>query len=388
MAKVFEIKCRDKKTKARIGILHTKKGVIETPVFMPVCTNANVKYLSSDDLKEIGVPAVISNTFVLHLKPGEHLIKELGGIGKFMNFHGINASDSGGFQMYNPTCYINSNYNGVFFRNPFTKQKVFISPEKDMEIQLALNSEIAMCLDSMPLLRESKHKIEEAVKKTTIWAERCKTHHDELQENVPKDKKQLLFAITQGGVYDDLRKKSAQEILKFDFDGYAIGGLALGETKEQEYEAIGAHKSVIPEEKICYLMGAGHPSEILEAVARGVDMFDSRFPTQNARRGTIFTSEGKLRLFNSKYAKDSTPLDKNCKCIVCRNYSRAYIRYGLKIEEGNARRLASYHNIYYMTKLIEDAKKAIRKHRFFEFKEKIRKIYEKTDSKAERQEEE
>jgi queuine tRNA-ribosyltransferase len=373
MAKVFEITRKDKKTKARIGIIHTKSGKIETPFFMPVCTNTNVKYLSSCDLKRIKVPAVISNTFVLHMKPGEHLIKEMGGVGKFMHFHGINVTDSGGFQMYNPTCYIGSDDSGVTFRNPFNSQKLFISPEKDMEIQIALNSDIAMCLDSMPLLKESKKQISEAVRKTTLWAKRCKSHHDNLQEK--KKQKQLLFGITQGGIHQDLRKKSAEQLLKLDFDGYSIGGLALGETKDEEYKAIEAHKSIIPANKPCYLMGAGHPVEVLEAISRGVDMFDSRFPTQTARRGTLFTSKGKLRLFNSRHVNDSKPLDENCDCIACKNYSRAYIRYGLKMEEGNARRLASYHNIYYLTKLIEQAKKEIKKGTFFEFKEKIKKLY-------------
>jgi queuine tRNA-ribosyltransferase len=184
-----------------------------------------------------------------------------------------------------------------------------------------------------------------------------------------------LFGITQGGIYPDLRKSSAEQLLKFDFDGYSIGGLALGETKEQEYKAIESHKSVVPKEKITYLMGAGHPVEILEAISRGVDMFDSRFPTQNARRGTVFTSEGKLRLFNSRYVKDTSPLDKNCRCFVCRNYSRAYIRYGLKQEEGNARRLATYHNLHYLADMIANARKAIKKGKFLEFKEKIERVY-------------
>lgn len=379
MAGVFRIIHEDKKTKARIGILKTKKGNLETPVFMPVATKATVKYLSSEDLHEIGIKAVISNMFILSLKPTEKTVKDLGGIGKFMNFKGINATDSGGFQMYSQYCYVNSDDSGVFFRNPFTKQKLFITPEKDMEIQHDLDAEIVMCLDRMPLLKDSKSEIAEAVRKTTLWAARCKRHHDNLQKG---GKKQILLAITQGGIYPDLRKKSAESLLKLNFDGYAIGGLALGETKEQEYKAIEAHKSIIPKEKICYLMGAGHPVEILEAISRGVDMFDSKFPTQNARRGTIFTSEGKLRLFNAKYAKDKNPLDKNCGCFACRNYSRAYIRYGLNMEEGNARRLATYHNIYYLNSLIKDAKSAIKKGKFSEFREKIKEIYAKSDMKS------
>jgi len=369
----FKILKEDKKTKARVGILETKKGSIETPFFMPVATKASVKYLSSHDLHEMKAKAVISNTFILHLKPGEKVIKEMNGIGKFMNFRGINATDSGGFQMYSPSCYISSNDQGVWFRNPFTKQKLFVTPEKDMEIQIDLGSDIAMCLDSMPLLNESKPKIAEAVRRTSLWAKRCKEHHDNLQKN--NKKKQLLFAISQGGIYPDLRKKSARELLKIGFDGYAIGGLALGETKEQEYRAIEAHKSIIPKNKITYLMGAGNPPEVLEAISRGIDMFDSRFPTMNARRGTIFTSQGKLRIFNSKYKTDKSPLDPECDCFVCKHYSRAYIRYGLEHEEGNARRLATFHNLYYMMRLIEQTRNAIKEGRFVEFKERIKKMY-------------
>lgn len=380
MADVFRILHEDKKTKARIGILRTKKGSIETPFFMPVATKATVKYLSSNDLHEINAGAVISNTFILHLKPGEKIIKKMGGVGKFMNFNGINVTDSGGFQMYSPSCYISSTDNGVNFKDPFNNQKIFITPEMDMQIQLDLNAEIAMCLDRMPLIKDSKKEIADAVMKTVSWAERCKLEHDFLQAKIPKEKRQLLFCISQGGIYPDLRKKCCKLLLKYDFDGFAIGGLALGETKEQEYRAIKAHKSVIPKQKICYLMGAGHPAEILEAISMGVDMFDSTFPTQNARRGTIFTSEGKLRIFNAKYRTDKSPLDKNCKCFVCRHYSRAYIRYGLEHEEGNARRLATYHNIYYMTDLIKQAKEMIKKGKFLEFKKKISALYNDKNS--------
>jgi queuine tRNA-ribosyltransferase len=373
MAKVFRITHEDKKTKARVGILYTKKGKIETPFFMPVATKASVKYLSTHDLHDMNAKAIISNTFILHLRPGEETIKEMGGIGKFMNYNGINVTDSGGFQMYSPSCYISSTDEGVYFRNPFTKQKIFITPEKDMEIQLDLGSDVAMCLDSMPLIKESKQKVAEAVRKTSLWAARCKTQHDKLQKNLKK--KQLLFGISQGGIYPDLRKKSAKELLKLDFDGYSIGGLALGETKEQEYKAIEAHKSVIPKNKPTYLMGAGHPAEILEAISRGCDMFDSRFPTMNARRGTIFTSKGKLHIFNSQYKIDKSPLDENCDCFVCKHYSKAYIRHGLKHEEANARRLSSYHNLFYMMKLLQTARDMIKKNKFSEFREKIKKDY-------------
>ena len=373
--KIFSIIKKDKKTNARVGILETKKGKIETPFFMPVATKASVKYLSSEELEKIGVNAVISNTFILSIKPSAKTIKKLGGIGKFMNFKGINVTDSGGFQMYSNRIYISSNDRGVLFRNPFTGEKIFITPEKDIEIQLDLGSDIAMCLDSMPLLEHSKEQVDEAVRKTTLWARRCKAHHENLQKNIPRAMRQLLFGICQGGVYPDLREKSAKELVSLNFDGYSIGGLALGETKEQEYKAIDVQKRIIPEEKPVYLMGAGHPLEVIEAIARGIDMFDSRFPTQNARRGTLFTRNGKLRIFNSKYKKDKKPIDKKCRCIACKNYSRAYIRHLILQEEGLGYRLATYHNIFYMQNMLKEAREAIKKGKFSEFKNKIKRVY-------------
>lgn len=375
----FKILFKDKKTKARVGEITTKKGKIKTPFFMPVATKTSVKHISSHDLTEMRCNAIISNTFILHLRPGEHLIKELGGIGKFMNWKGINVTDSGGFQMYSPTLYVRSDEKGVHFRNPFTKETVFITPEKDMQVQIDLGSDIAMCLDTMPLIEHSKKEVELAVQRTTIWAKRCKEHHDKLQSKLQKNKKQLLWGITQGGIHSDLRKKSCSELKQLDFDGYSIGGLALGETIEQEMKMIEVSKSILPEDKPCYLMGAGSPIELLEAISRGVDMFDSRFPTQNARRGTIFTSEGKLRIFREQYKLDKSPLDKNCNCWVCKNYTRAYLRYQLHQEEAVGQRLASYHNLYYLQRLMEQAQEAIKKGKFLEFKNKIKKIYDKED---------
>lgn len=376
---IFKIKYKDKKTKARTGIITTKKGKIETPFFMPVATKTSVKHISTHDLDEMDCNAIISNTFILHLRPGEKLIKKLGGIGKFMNFPGINVTDSGGFQMYSPSLYISSNEKGVFFRNPFTKQKVFITPEKDMEIQLDLNSDIAMCLDTMPLIEHSKKEVELAVERTTNWAKRCKIHHDMLQKKIPKNKRQLLWGITQGGIHADLRKKSCEELTQINFDGYSIGGLALGESLQDEMKMVDISAQILPENKPRYLMGAGNPIELLEAISRGVDMFDSRFPTQNARRGTIFTSKGKLRIFRKQYELDTKPLDESCNCWVCKHYSRAYIRYQLYQEEAVGYRLATFHNLHYLTNLMRESRQAIKAGKFKEFMNKIKKIYEKED---------
>jgi len=367
--KIFEIKYRDKKTMARTGILFTKSGGIETPFFMPVATKTAVKHISSCDLHKMGANAIISNAFILYLKPGVELIRKMGGIAKFMNFKGIIFTDSGGFQMYSPRLYVKSKEDGVVFRNPYSLQKIFITPEKDMEIQAGLGSDVAMCLDSMPLISESKESVAEAVRKTSKWAKRCKEHHDKLEEGLPMKKKQLLFGIIQGGIYEDLRRISAKDIVELDFDGYSIGGLALGEPKEDEYRMIEICKEFIPEDKPVYLMGAGEPLELLEAISRGVDIFDSRFPTQNARRGAIFTSEGRINLKAGKYREDDKPLDMNCDCFVCKNYTRAYIRHLLLSEEGVGLRLSSYHNLHFLQRLMEGARRAIMDGKFSEFVE-------------------
>jgi queuine tRNA-ribosyltransferase len=296
-----------------------------------------------------------------------------------MNFQGINVTDSGGFQMYTPSLYIKSDDKGVWFRDPFEGRKIFVTPEKDMQIQMDLGSDIAMCLDTMPLLHHSKEDIELAVSRTRKWAERCKKHHDWLQKKIPKNKKQLLFGISQGGIYADLRKKSCFEMAKINFDGFSIGGLALGETIEQEMKMIEISNSILPENKPRYLMGAGNPVELLEAISRGCDMFDSRFPTQNARHGTILTSKGKLRIFRKKYELDKKPLDENCSCWVCKNYSRAYVRYLLQQEEAVGMRLASFHNLFYIMKLLEKAREAIKKGKFSDFLRKIKKVYTKEE---------
>jgi queuine tRNA-ribosyltransferase len=379
----FKILHKDKKTDARVGEISTKKGKIKTPFFMPVATKTSVKHINSRDLEEMNCPAVISNTFVLHLRPGEKLIKKFGGIGKFMNFKGINVTDSGGFQMYSPSLYHSSDEKGVTFKNPYDGKKVFITPEKDMQIQLDLNAEIAMCLDTMPLIEHHKEQIQLAVERTTAWAKRCRETHNKLQSKIPQNKRQLLWGITQGGIHADLREKSARELKEIDFDGYSVGGLALGETIEQEMEMIDIHKKVIGESKPCYLMGAGNPVEVLEAISKGVDMFDSRFPTQNARRGTIFTSKGKLRIFRKKHIMENKPLDENCDCFVCKTYTRGYIRYQLFQEEAVGMRLATFHNLYYLTKLMEQARAAIKQGKFLKFKNKIKKIYEKEDAGVE-----
>ena len=380
----FDILYRDRKTNARVGKLYTKKGVIETPFFMPVATKASAKFINSKKLMELGTKAIISNAMILSIKPGEKVIKKLGGIGKFMNFDGINFTDSGGFQMYSDSIYINSTERGVYFKNPENGDKLFITPEKDMEIQLDINSEVAMCLDRMPLYIDSKKEIENAVELTSMWARRCKKHHNKLQKKIAFNKRQLLFGIIQGGIYKELREKSAKELVGMNFDGYSIGGLSLPDcsykgdkkkAKKYEYSAIKICKSIIPENKPVYLMGEGDPAEVLEAISKGIDIFDSKYPTEIARRGTIFTSKGKIKILNKKYSSDKKPLDEKCRCFACRNYSRAYIRFLLKENEAVGKELASCHNLYFMQNLFEDIHDSIKKGRFLEFKKKIKRAY-------------
>jgi len=390
---------------ARIGNLVTKKGIAETPFFMPVSTKMTPKHITSMQLNEMKIPAVISNAFILSMRPGSEFVMKMGGIGRLMNFNGLNFTDSGGFQMYSPTIYHKANDSGIYFKNPFTGQKIFMTPEENMKIQLELNSDVAMCLDSMPMYEESYEDIKEAVRKTVKWAKKCKKTHDEFKvgfrkqdidiskydkvnnseildkidgsnsgqheneslvagDNKTEVRDQLLFGITQGGKYGDLRKECIIEMMKLDFDGYSIGGFGLGETREEEQDIIKLHKEMLPAEKPIYLMGIGDPVEILEAINMGCDIFDSRLPTQNARRGSLFTSAGRLRLLRSENEFSEAPLDSECDCFVCKNYTRSYIRYLLKEKESVGMELASYHNIYFLNNMIINAKKAIREGKF------------------------
>jgi queuine tRNA-ribosyltransferase len=371
----FEIIHKDKKTNARIGLLQTKKGTVQTPFFMPVATRGVVKGLTSEDLNEIKIPAVISNALILYLREGSEVSKKLGGIGKFMNYPGINFTDSGGFQMYSKTIFVKSNEEGICFKNPLNGERIFMTPEKNMKIQLDIGSDVAMCLDSMPMYEHSKEEIAEAVKKTSMWAKRCKIHHDLLQKSTPKNKRQLLFGIIQGGKYEDLRELSTKTLLTMDFDGYSIGGFGLGETIEEEFNIVKLIKKILPENKPIYLMGIGNPVEILKGISMGVDIFDSRMPTQNARRGMLFTSEGKLRILREEYKFDKSPIDKNCDCFVCKNYGKAFIRYQLINDEMVGKRLATYHNIFFLAKLIEKAKEKIKQGKFSEYMKEVEEKY-------------
>jgi len=380
----FKILYRDKKSRARAGVLKTKSGEFETPFFMPVATHGSVRHISSEDLERMNAKVIICNSLMLYLKPGSKLLKRFGGIGRFMDFKGAVFTDSGGFQMYSDVIFLGSDENGVRFKDPFNGDLIYMTPEENMKMQLEIGSDVAMCLDSMPLYKNSKKEIENAVEKTGRWAERCKIIHEKLQRKVKRENRQLLFCISQGGVHKDLREKSARQLRKIDFDGYAIGGVALPEdcyngdmkkAKKLEYEAIKIHKKIVPEDKPVYLMGEGHPVELLKAVELGVDIFDSKFATQNARRGSIFTWKGKLRIFKSEYKDDKNPLDNECGCFVCKRYGRAYIRHLLKRKEGAGYRLASFHNIYFLQRLMEKTREEIKKGNFKKFASRFKRNY-------------
>lgn len=359
--------------KARVGKLKTAHGFVETPFLMPVATRGTVKYISPLDLEECGADAIICNSLILHLKLKDEFIKEFGSLHKFIGYKKTIFTDSGGFQMQTPSLFLGISDKKVQFKNPFTYQKTSISPEDSMRIQLNLGSDVAMCLDHMPHTKQNYDEWVEATKRTHLWAERCKKEHDKLKGN----SKQLLFGIAQGGLDKELRRKSAEFINNLDFDGVAMGGLCLGESKEAMFAAIDHQIPVFNPEKPRYLMGVGTPTDLIEAVSHGADCFDSKFPTQNARHANLFTSEGMLKLDKGIYAKDNSPIDKNCKCFVCKNFSRAFLRHLYMLKDFTVYRYLSYHNIFYTQNLMKEMRKSIKEGEFEKFKKELIKKYQK-----------
>lgn len=347
----FEVIKTTKDSPARLGCLHTSHGTVDTPVFMPVGTQATVKTMTPPELYEIGVNIVLANTYHLYLRPGEDLVAEAGGLHSFMNWGRPILTDSGGFQVFSLSKLRKINDDGVYFNSHIDGSTHFLNPEKVMEIEQALGADVAMCFDECSPYPCSYEDAERAVKRTTLWAQRCRKVH--CAEN------QALFGIVQGNVFPDLREISTRELLELDFPGYAIGGLSVGEPKEDMYNILGTTAALLPAEKPRYLMGVGEPEDLLAGVARGIDMFDCVLPTRLARHGTAYTSRGKLTVRNATCARDFTPLDPDCQCTVCQNYSRAYIRHLIKAGEILALRLITYHNIYFLTQLMENIKRAI-----------------------------
>jgi len=341
-----------KQSGARLGRIHTPHGVMETPAFMPVGTQATVKTMSPEELKAMDAHIILSNTYHLFLRPGHDLIKRAGGLHKFMNWDRPILTDSGGFQVFSLSEMRKITEEGVQFRSHLNGDKLFLSPEKAMEIQNALGSDIMMAFDECPPAGADHAYVKQSLERTTRWAERCLASHAR-----PSD--QALFAIVQGGMFADLRKQSADELTSMDFPGYAIGGLSVGEPKPVMYAMLEETVPLLPADKPRYLMGVGSPDALLEGAIRGVDMFDCVLPTRIARNGTTMTSEGRVVVRNAKYAEDFGPLDPACDCYTCRNYSRAYIRHLIKADESFGIRLTTYHNLHFLLQLMRDVRQAI-----------------------------
>lgn len=359
---------KDSKTKARLGILETPHGIIETPVFMPVGTQATVKSMTPEELKEIGATIILSNTYHLYLRPGHKIIEKAGGLHKFMNWDRAILTDSGGFQVFSLNSLRKITEDGVEFRSHIDGSRHFFTPEKVIEIQNALGSDIMMSFDECAPYPADYDYVKKSMELTIKWAERGKRAHKNTE-------KQALFGIVQGGTYEDLRKECAQRLVDMDFHGYSIGGLSVGEPKNVMYDIVDLTTEYLPEDKPRYLMGVGSPDDLIEGVIRGVDMFDCVLPTRIARNGTVFTSKGKLIVRDAPYAEDFSPLDEECDCYTCRNYSRAYIRHLFKANEILAARLATLHNLYFLIKLMGKIREAIRQDRLLEFKKEFFKKY-------------
>lgn len=359
-----------KSGKVRRGEFVTPHGTIQTPVFMNVGTLAAIKgAVSSMDLKEIGCQVELSNTYHLHLRPGDEVVKKMGGLHEFMNWDRPILTDSGGFQVFSLASMRKIKEEGVYFSSHIDGRKIFMGPEESMQIQSNLASTIAMAFDECIPNPSSREYVEKSVARTTRWLERCKVEMDRLNADPNTiNKKQMLFGINQGGVYEDIRIEHAKTIRKLDLDGYAIGGLAVGESHEDMYRIIDAVVPYLPEDKPIYLMGVGTPENILEAVSRGVDFFDCVLPARNGRHGHVFTKYGKINLLNAKFELDSNPIDEGCDCPACKDYSRAYIRHLFKAKELLAMRLCVLHNLYFYNKLMEDIRNAIDGDYFEDFK--------------------
>lgn len=362
---------------AKSAHFETVHGTVETPVFMNVGTAAAIKgAVSTDDLHDLKTQIELSNTYHLHVRPGDKLIKELGGLHKFMVWDKPILTDSGGFQVFSLSSLRKIKEEGVTFNSHVDGRKIFMGPEESMRIQSNLASTIAMAFDECAPALADKRYVNDSVLRTTRWLKRCKTEMDRLNSLEDTiNKEQILFGINQGAIYKDIRIEHAKAISDLDLKGYAIGGLAVGESHEQMYETIEAVIDYLPKDKPTYLMGVGTPANILEGVDRGIDFFDCVYPSRNGRHGHVYTNNGKLNLFNAQYEKDMTPIDETCSCKVCKTYSRAYIRHLLKAKEMLGMRLCVMHNLYFYNTMMEEIRDAIRGGYFKSYKEdKLKKV--------------
>ena len=352
--------------RAKRAEMTTVHGKIQTPVFMNVGTVAAIKgAVSTDDLREIRTQVELSNTYHLHVRTGDKLIKEFGGLHKFMNWDRPILTDSGGFQVFSLAKMRKIKEEGVYFNSHIDGRKIFMGPEESMQIQSNLGSTIAMAFDECPSSVADRKYVENSVARTTRWLERCR---NEMARLNAVNKEQLLFGINQGAVFEDIRIAHAKTISAMDLDGYAVGGLAVGETHEEMYRILDETVPYLPKEKPTYLMGVGTPANILEGVARGVDFFDCVYPTRNGRHGHVYTNHGKMNLFNQKYELDHRPIEEGCQCPACRSYSRAYIRHLLKAKEMLGMRLCVLHNLYFYNTMMEEIRDAIEAHRYEDYK--------------------
>ncbi len=369
----YQLLKQERSTQARLGSIHTDYGCYDTPMFMPVGTRATIKGITMEQVKECGAGIILSNTYHLWLRPGEDVISHAGGLHKFMNYQGPILTDSGGFQVFslakNKTKDITEE--GVYFKSHIDGKKLFLTPEKSIEIQNKLDSDIAMSFDECPPASASYDYLKNSVERTIRWAKRGKKVH--------KNKNQSLFGIIQGGPYEELRKYSAEKTVEIDFDGYSIGGVANdGESKEDMYKAIDYSIPYLPKDKIRYLMGVGEPLDIIEGVIRGVDIFDCVLPTRIARHGQAFTRHGKINLNNAKFKEDFTSVDPKCDCYTCKNYTKGYIRHLITTKEMLGSTLLSIHNIRFLIRLTEELRQAIKEDTILEYKADFIKKYTKS----------
>ena len=356
--------------RAKRAEFHTVHGIIQTPVFMNVGTAAAIKgAVSTEDLEQIGTQVELSNTYHLHVRPGDQIVRKMGGLHKFMSWSRPILTDSGGFQVFSLAGLRRIKEEGVYFQSHIDGRHIFMGPEESMQIQSNLASTIAMAFDECAPSKAERGYVQASVERTTRWLLRCKAEMERLNGlSDTINQKQLLFGINQGAVYEDIRVEHAKKIAELDLPGYAIGGLAVGETHEEMYQIIEAVVPHLPMEKPVYLMGVGTPANILEAVDRGVDFFDCVYPSRNGRHGHVYTNHGKLNLFNAKYELDDRPIEEECPCPACRRYSRAYIRHLLKAKEMLGMRLCVLHNLYFYNHMMEEIREAIEEGRYQEYK--------------------
>ena len=363
-AVTYELIKKDSRTKARRGRVNTPHGPIETPVFMPVGTAGTVKAMKPEEVRDMGAQIILGNTYHLYLRPGHEVVKAAGGLHKFMNWERAILTDSGGFQVFSLGAMRKISEEGVEFRSHIDGSKHMLSPEKSMEIQNALGSDIMMAFDECAPYPADRNYVKNSLERTTRWLKRCEEYHKNTEQ-------QSLFGIMQGGMYKDLRKQSAEEIVELDLPGYAIGGLSVGEPKEIMYEVMDDCVDYLPADKPRYLMGVGSPDCLFEGVERGIDMFDCVLPTRIARHGMAMTSQGRVNIKNAKYERDFTPLDPNCDCYTCRNYSKAYLRHLFKSDEILSSMLMTTHNLHFLDNTMAGIRKAIEEDRFLEYKKEF-----------------